>query len=649
MRTLATVAVLLLFNISLLAQKNKDKDKDIPAWGKVEKADLELKECDFDKNAEAFIMFDVGEFVDMMGGAPELNARVRIKILNDKGLDRGDIHIRYHSYRNDEQIRGLEAQTYNLDASGNVVITKVDKKQIFQKALDKHYSEMAFSFPEVKAGSIIEYKYTWVNPSLITWYFQGSIPVKYSRYTLNYLNEMEIACTPYTSLPLDAKSEDKGTRTVKTYAMSNIPALRDEAHIFNEIDYYQRLESRLIAIYDPRTGRRISRTYTWADVVRVLMEDEDFGLQIKKNIPRTDDLDQELKTISDPYKKMATIYRYVRKNMLWTGVDNIWADQGLRAAWKDKKGTSAEINLILVDLLRDAKLDANPLLVSTHDHGFINTLMPNVRDFNKVMAYVTIGDNRYVLDATDKNNPPHLIPFNVMYTEGLAIEKYETYEWGWRTLWTDKNRFKNTTILSLTIDDKDQIKGEGSINSYDYERLNRAIDLKAGKEKFVEAYFANSVPGLSVDSVSFTNEESDSMPLVQHVFFHQPLNASGDYRYFTVNMFTGLEKNPFVPDSRYTDVFFGANQNFDIIASVTIPEGFQFDELPKNIRMIMPDTSISISRRCAAENNQLSVRISLEFKRPIYMANEYPEFHEFYKKLFDLLNEQFVVRKKTKP
>ena len=86
-----------------------------------------------------------------------------------------------------------------------------------------------------------------------------------------------------------------------------------------------------------------------------------------------------------------------------------------------------------------------------------------------------------------------------------------------------------------------------------------------------------------------------------------------------------------------------------MIANFTIPEGYTFEETPKNIKMIMPDTSIVFSRMIAAEGNQVNTRITIEFKRPFYLVEQYPEFHEFYKQLFTLLNDQIVIRKKAKP
>ena len=46
-----------------------------------------------------------------------------------------------------------------------------------------------------------------------------------------------------------------------------------------------------------------------------------------------------------------------------------------------------------------------------------------------------------------------------------------------------------------------------------------------------------------------------------------------------------------------------------------------------------------------ATDDLLSIKFELELKRPIYSTEDYPEFKEFYKKLFGLLNEQFVVKK----
>ena len=642
--------IIILFTISSMAQKGGKSTADIPVFGKVEKTDLEMKQCDFDDKAEAMVLLDDGQLDYIPGNGIEMKRTIRIKILSDKGLDWANVHLSYRSERNLQDITNLDAQTYNLDKSGNIIVTKVEKKLVYEKKLNKKYSEKVFTFPEVKVGSIIEYKFKHSGIGLIDWYFQRSIPVKYSRFIIDFPEDINVHVTPYCSREYERKNIEKAARTVKTYSMSNVPAFRDETFILNEDYYRDHLETKVIAY--SIGGRRVSRVVNWVDVVKFLMEDEDFGVQLKKNIPRTADLDEKLKSITAPYQKMKIIYKYVQDNMQWNEYMGIWAFDGVKSAWKDKKGTAGEMNLILVNLLKDAGLKAHPVLVSTHDNGIVNTLdagtydYPGFNQFDKVMAYVEIDKKNYVLDATEKETPVHLFPRDILMTEGLVIEKIETSDWGWHTLWNNDLVAKNIIQVVGQIDETGQMNGKATITSSDYARLERQQTAKKGKDKFIEKYVAGSNPGMTVEDVLFENLGSDSLPLVQTLKFSQLLNSSGDYKYFSCNILSGLEKNPFVADNRFSDVFFGYNQNYQLLGNFTLPEGYEFETLPQNIKMIMPDTSISISRQSQLSGDILMTRIQIDFKKPAFPASQYPELHEFYKELFNLLNEQFVIRKK---
>ena len=650
MKKLFFSGIIILFTISLMAQKDRKSASDIPVFGKVDKADLEMKQCDFDDKAEAMILLDDGQLDYIPGSGIEMKRTVRIKILSDKGLDWANVHLSYRRERNLQDITNLDAQTYNLDKSGNIIVTKVEKKLIYEKKLNKKYSEKVFSFPEVKVGSVIEYKFKHSGIGLVDWYFQRSIPVKYSRFIIDFPADIDVHVTPYCSREYEKKNNEKAARMVKTYSMSNVPAFRDETFILNEDYYRDRLETKVIAY--PIGGRRVGRVSSWVEVIKFLMEDEDFGVQVKKNIPRTADLDEKLKSVTTPYQKMKTIYKYVQDNMQWNEYMGIWAFDGVKSAWKDKKGTAGEMNLILINLLKDAGLKAHPVLVSTHDNGVVNTAdagtydYPGFNQFDKVMAYVEIDNKNYVLDATEKETPVHLFPPDILMTEGLVIEKIETSDWGWHTLWNNNLVAKNIIQVAGQIDEAGKMNGEAIITSIDYARLERLPTAKKGKDKFIEKYVTASNQGMTVEDVSFENLGSDSLPLVQTVKFSQSLNSSGDYKYFTCNILSGLEKNPFVADNRFSDVFFGYNQNYLLLGNFTLPEGYEFETLPQNMKMIMPDTSISISRLSQLSGDVLMTKIQLDFRKPVFPASQYPELHEFYKELFNLLNEQFVIRKK---
>lgn len=127
------------------------------------------------------------------------------------------------------------------------------------------------------------------------------------------------------------------------------------------------------------------------------------------------------------------------------------------------------------------------------------------------------------------------------------------------------------------------------------------------------------------------------------------MNGSGDYFFYSPNFLLELEKNDFISDQRFTDVEFGFTQYYTTVATIRFPQNMELEELPKNIKMIMPDTSIVLQRFMQKNENSVSMRITLEIKRPTYYADEYPDFKEFYSMLFDKLNEQIVFKKKANP
>jgi Domain of Unknown Function with PDB structure (DUF3857) len=639
-----------LFLLAICGYHAYSQAKDsVPPFGQIDKAQLLLNQCDFDKNAEAVVLFDVEDVVCKEYTYTiysELTRHIRIKILKNKGLDQANVKIPYLSGQDGETIDITDAQTYNLDGSGNIVVSKLDKKSIVNKDVNKKISEKIFIFPDAKIGSVLEYTYKESGPlemGLDNWNFQTSIPVKFSRYTTTFPQNIELVCKAHCTLPVDVQNRTNRSDNINIFTMSDVPALRDEPYMTCEDDYVQRVESDIVSA--TINGHWINLHRSWPQIIDMLLKDEDFGQQLTKNIPRTGDLDNMLKPVADPYQRMSIIYRYVRDNMHWNGHTNIWALDGVKSAWKSKKGTSGEINLILVNLLKDAGLDASPVLVSTRSHGRINAATPSWHQFNMVMAMVAIGGHSYVLDATDKYAPPKLIPWEVMYSEGLVIEKFETFKWGWETIWDETQQFNDLILIHGSIDDQGILSGEATVSSFDYSRAQRIVDLKDGKDQFIEKYFGSKNVSVHIDSSSISNEQVDTLPLNQKVWFNTKLSSSGNYRYFSTNLFTGLEDNPFTADRRFSDIFFGANQKVTIAESFFIPEGYGFDEMPKNVKMIMPDTSVVFTRLISAKDDLLSMRVTLEFKKPVFRVDEYDDFREFYKKLFAMLNEQIVIKK----
>ncbi len=145
------------------------------------------------------------------------------------------------------------------------------------------------------------------------------------------------------------------------------------------------------------------------------------------------------------------------------------------------------------------------------------------------------------------------------------------------------------------------------------------------------------------------NEGVDSLPLENSIRFKGQLNSSGDYFFYSPNFLTGLEKNEFISENRFTDIEFGYTQYYSFNTTIRFAENLELEELPKNMKMILPDTSIILYRFIQKNESSVSFRYTLEIKRPTYYAEEYLDFKEFYNMLYDKMNEQIVFKKKTRP
>lgn len=632
----------------------------VQAIGKIDKAELELTDCSFDKGAAALklvdrrhIFYTKGENVLKMVA----NRQTRIKIFNNEGLGYANVRIPYITVSDNEKINNIKAYTYNLGPNGTVTATKVDKKSIFVKKVNKNINEIIIAFPMAKAGSVIEYSYTLERNNIgyiEDWYFQDEIPVLYSEFELRapLLFKFREDAFIYAKVEKEEALEDEllqvdgTTRRIKTlqkkYVMRNLPGIQDEPFITSKNDYRQRISLQL-AQTEAGNGMTKDIRTTWEDVVTRLNEDEDFGEELRKNIPAAAAVIADAVQHPDTLSRMVKIFNVVRNSMDWNGSLSPYALSGVRTAWENKIGSSGDINIILINLLRQAGVSAEPMLVSTRSNGTVNINYPSERQFNTVMAFVPIGPDFYVLDATDKYTAWQLIPYAACNTWGLRLRSENNHQW---VELLPHQGLSEVTVIQATMDAAGVMQGDATINSYHYAKTPRSKMWLQDEADFLSTYIIGDIPNITINQLEVLNADNDSLPLEQKIRFTLPLNSSGGYTYFPPHLFFGLDENPFTSDERKSDIDFGCRQEYTLHGSFTIPENHVFETPVSNFLLRMPDTSIIFSMNRQAEDNLLRVRMSVQFKQSYYLASNYPALQDFFKKIFAKLNEPIVIRKK---
>ncbi|MDF2434413.1 MAG: hypothetical protein JWP44_4044 [Mucilaginibacter sp.] len=607
-------------------------------FGKIDKADLEMKACDFEKDANAEVLFDKGSVYFTPDYDLVLERHVRTKIFNDKGNDEANVRIEYFGGDRSEYITGVQAQTINLN-NGNVEITRVDKKLIYTQTVDKLRMALVFSFPNVKPGSVVEFKYTLTAQSVADfpdWYFQAHIPTRYSEFAtvvpnILYYKKLEMVNHPFV----------KNTDEVRS--MANIPSLHDEPYMSSRKDNLDRILYQLGGINAGASSKSFSDT--WTKVGEEEMDFEVFGGQLKRKLDGEELILSKAKSMSSNDEKIAYIFNEVKSRMKWDEHDERYTSDGTVKAWEKKIGNSTEVNLILYHLLFKAGLNAYPMLVSTKKNGKVNPAFTSRYQFNRTVAYIPIDSNRnYVLDATGKYNIYNETPASLLNGFGFYMDKEnKKYE---LVFLQRTSPVRQVTMINADIKPDGKISGTAQLNSFSYNRINAVTRYKTDGEKKYIDYLRDDNNNLKISSIKFENMEVDTLPLTQNINFSQELTGSDEnYIYFNPNLFTSQHDNPFLNENRYTTIDFGYKGNYFINGIYKEPAGYKIDAMPKNITMSMPDKSMVFKRIVAEQDGSIVVRYSIDYNKSVYFKENYPELHEFFKKMHEMLNEQIVLKK----
>ena len=93
----------------------------------------------------------------------------------------------------------------------------------------------------------------------------------------------------------------------------------------------------------------------------------------------------------------------------------------LHKTFISKKGDTGDINLLLTSMLKKAGIRANLTLIASKSRGYV--LFPTFTGFNSLISTVEIGDDIFLLDASQKNAAFGLIHQNLMNGNGLIVKK----------------------------------------------------------------------------------------------------------------------------------------------------------------------------------------------------------------------------------
>ncbi|HEU5289767.1 MAG TPA: transglutaminase-like domain-containing protein, partial [Cyclobacteriaceae bacterium] len=543
---------------------------------------------------------------------------------------------------------------------------------VFEEKYDNNTDIQKFTAPNVREGSIIEVTYR-INSEFLSnfrdWEFQSTIPIvwseyraeipeyfNYERYTQGYimLAVNESSSKP-NSIIINSKERSEGKINTTTFSQDKIdyqtkafrwvakdvPAFKNEPFMTTQADYISKINFEL-ANYKMPNGPLKQIMGTWEDLNKSFLESENFGLAVKGSLFLKKTTEEVTAGLVTPQEKSAAIYNYVKANMVWDGRNRKFLDDNLRKALDAKKGSSAEINLLLVSMLQKADIIANPVILSTRNNGFIRENVAVSSQFNYVICQVVLDGKNILLDATDKMLPMTLLPEKCLNGKGYVISK-ETP--GWISLTSSKSKVYASSDVTFNKDG--QLTGKMNIFRDGYFGYKMRNDYsKKGEEEYVKDFTNNM--SWTVDKSEFKNLKDLNVGAEEnHVFTHNDSFSNGDIIYLNPLLYLHMDENPFKLEARTYPVDFGSASDQTFICKLTIPENYVAEEVPVSKVIALPNNTAKYVYNVQVAGNTVNITSMLSINKGLFLQSEYPYLREFYNQVIAKQAEQIVLKKKN--
>ncbi len=599
----------------------------------------------------------------------------RYKILSEEGLQLAKQQFTIDKTR--ESLISIKALTYQLNPQGELVSYKVKKSRMNKEKVDKDLRKYSFSLPVVRIGSIIEvmiHRQRKSYNNLENWEFQLEYPVikaehhsylpaafEYSRLLEGNVRDIQILRENYkinySEYPFQTLSEDGFNRTQtqkvplmyygkhETLILEELPPLKQERFSPEPKLFIPRVSYQLLR--DRYFGRQGVKNFSDWDKLYSYVERK---YRLKKLKARPKEWKKDLKRLrqegDSERDRLRIVFEEVPRLISWDSTLDVLPDK-LKKVWSREEGSGAEINLIAYALLLDAGLEAYPILISTVDHGPLQTEQAYLEQFNHVILGVVISGEMLLVDLVNGQENLNTLPARDLNQLGLMMGE-EGYRW---LPLRQQNPTVRYTYSRFRLDESGTLIGE-------IEEMHRKQSLAEAQSQLAEAgrdpkaYWQDfQLSGLSKTLVISGNqnvaEGPETLSISCRVNTEDFTEVSTNVLIVNPMMIRQIKENPFDQEVRLTPVDLTRPLRESHLLGLEIPEGYEVVQSPEPIKVVLPNEGGVFVYNFTQMDNFIHVSSSIFLNQTLFLPSEYENLKRFFDLVVKKHREGIVIAKKN--
>jgi hypothetical protein len=564
------------------------------------------------------------------------------------------IGIPYYAAENMERVTNLEGITWKPDGAFHLI----DAGSTQNAQLNSRYRLIEFEMPEVEQGDVIEYKYTLVRQyieELPGFRFSEEVPVQksvlylknepYIRFDAVSQNvDFELRYEEFkvdtSSIPHVFTYERPDPVYIEKWIATDVEGIGSSAFISSPDDVRAQLHLQLSEFGLPRQPLENSWEYVAAQIRR---NNNPYTL-IEKNQVLLEEASAPFNRIDNLKERQDSIFAMVNRKAQFNELNAIFATGDLSHVLEGISADQAEINTVLLGLLRENGIDAWPLYVSSRNIGRINRTFPSLYQFNRVLVVSEISGEQAIMDASFTHSYPGLIPIDAYNEQGMLL-KESGHEWMELT--------PDLSVFDLFIDVAGRLEADGTLSGtiqataggYPAREISRSLKGGGGGSDIVRETFFDVYPEVEVSELEILQDSAGVLCL----------EVSFSIENYAVSFAEGLEyrpmligylfQNPFEESNRRVPITLDAPENVTVNYSIDLPEGVRAEEMSGQHNTSL--TGARLSEEYHLDSGHLNYTFMVEITRKEFMPDEYSQLREIYQRWVELSNEIWFIEKEN--
>lgn len=576
-------------------------------------------------------------------------------IINKNGVSHASLQIPFYYGRFGKEEVVIDYYKIYRKINGKEEIIAIEKADNTKVEEDFYLKEIKVN--DIQAGDRIEYSYTKKTANIDaipTWYFQDQIPKLKSSYTVKIPDNLTYLISTTGNLPLsEAKEVTQEARNLSSsrwgtsyrfkeailrYSASDIPALVDEPFMdyvasnstirFDLIQFQYPMSASVVIPHEPTAvAKEIYKSRNFGSELRL----DSYWIKQLKNFPVVDGNEQE---------KAEQMIAFVQSKIKWNQRYGYSGENGVKRAMNQGEGNGADINLAIIGALGAVGIQAEPIVLSTHSNGPAPLLF--TRFVNHVIVGFKAANQFYVVDGTLPNAVVNVLPLEDLNGEGWMItDQYAVT----KVELTPKQMSFKQEEFQLQLEESGQVTGQMNSTLTRYEALNVYAKFGENPVNRNRAAIEARSPQLFLTEGQITPKKGE----VELAYQLRKFNFATRDEHDKTMIFNPMEfyqdkENPFVSETRQTDIHFVYPFMNSYKVTIQLPKDYQVKQMPKSsvltARIIGMNMTYEVKE---LDSNQIQIGYTLRVTNPVIAKDYYSELRSFYTEMHNKMNERIVL------